>query len=136
MYLHRNEDLNCVELDAASDNVDNVNDVPKDDKMNEEIEHGNVARNNDEDKTMEDRKVSNYSNENAEKVHDENINTAPHVAKALSTDEIIKMYKNVEFDVSKSTISTDDILKMYESDLKSPRFVPLGANLTKFGCQR
>ena len=65
----------------------------------------------------DDNEVSNDGNDFAKKVHDENTNTAEYVAEALSTEEIIKMYENVEFDVSKSKISTDDILKMYETDL-------------------
>ena len=35
----------------------------------------------------------------------------------LSTDEIIKMYENVEIDLNNTNqISTDEILKMYENE--------------------
>ena len=114
VYLHNNEDFNCVELDAT---CENVSDVSKDNKRDEQNEHGNVEKDDNEDENNDDSEVSNDGNDFAKKVHDGNTNTAEYVAEALSTEEIIKMYENVEFDVSKSKISTDDILKMYETDL-------------------
>ena len=138
VYLHKNEDLNCVELDAT---CENVRDVSKDDKKDENNEDGNVENDDNEDETNDDSDVGKDDNEDennididvdkdanddALKVYNRNTNTTEYVAKALSTEEIIKMYENVEFDISKATISTDDILKMYDTDKvdeKSPKLM-------------
>ena len=43
--------------------------------------------------------------------------TTNNIVRDITTDEILKMYKNVEIDLSNSEqISTDEILKMYEID--------------------
>ena len=85
-------------------------------KIMEKSEEGNVEKVDKKDKTNDDSDVE-KDNEDTLLVSDGNTSSAEYVAKALSTDDIIKIYKNVEQDLSKSTISTDDILKMYDTDI-------------------
>jgi hypothetical protein len=101
VYLHKSEDLGCAEEHEES--------VVDSDKENE-------FENND------DNDVEIVEND------DEVIDDIPEVcdgiteylkdtSKAISTEEIIKMYENVEFDVNdKDQISTDEILKMYDTE--------------------
>ena len=47
----------------------------------------------------------------------QHVDTTNNNIRDITTDEILKMYENVEIDWSNSKqISTDEILKMYESD--------------------
>ena len=75
---------------------------------------------NDDDNLEKANDVENVeTNDDPTKVpHGNTQDSFKDISEGISTEQIIKMYENVEFEMNDNTeqISTDNILKMYETE--------------------
>ena len=59
----------------------------------------------------------NYDESNDDTTNGNTPDSSEDISEGISTEEIIKMYENVELDTNDTNqISTDEILKMYETE--------------------
>ena len=106
VYLHKTEHFDSVEHE---DTFEKDSDVEKD----ENEEESNFVDRADEKDVYKDK-----NNDDNMHVPYENQEEVQDVSEAtISTEEIIKMYENVELAVNdEKQISTDDILRMYDTE--------------------
>ena len=108
VYLHRSEDLGCDEK-----HEDSIEDSDKEKEFD-----------NNDDTDVEKVENDDEKIDDSPEVCDEITDNLEDTSKAISTEEIIKMYENVEFDVNKKDqISTDEILAMYDTDEENSSIV-------------
>ena len=113
VYLHKVEDFNKV-TDEKESEIEEVylgNDIDEKEDFNEETD--------EKESQFEDVYMNNDQDDNDQE-HQTTETLTEELNNEITTDEILKMYENVELDIDEDDmISTEDILKMYDNDKSS-----------------